>query len=117
MVAPRDTEVLGPGGRRILRVALVLVALALAGCSGAGTDEPSPAAQPAAVTSGVEATASPSTDAPAQPDLAHMVDSVMRQLQQATSGEGGTPRAITAEEAVSILQSQADQARSQPKFP
>jgi len=117
MVAPKHTEAFWHGGRRTLRLALVPVALAVAGCSGAGTDKPSPAAKPAAVTSSAEATPNASTNAPAQPDLAHMVDSVMRQLQRATTGEGGTPRAITAEEAIAILQSQADLARSEPRFP
>lgn len=100
-------------GRRVLGVVAMPLVLALVACSGGDGDRPA-AAQPNVVTT---VAGTPASASPHELDAAEMVGSAMRQLEQATTGEGGTPRAITADEAVAILRSQVDKVLNQPQVP
>ncbi len=95
---------------------LALLLLGAVACSGDGGGD----SKSAPTTSPPSSVASaPNAGGTATPqDLTQLAQNVVQQLEQATTGEGGAPRAVTREEVDAILRAQTEQLLNQtPKKP
>ena len=102
------------GGRWVLGGTFAALVLVGAACGGGGRETSSDPA-PSPTTTAPPQAPTASGLPPGSPDLAQMVETITRQLEQATTGPAGTPQPATPEEISALLKAQMEQYLNQTK--
>jgi hypothetical protein len=98
-------------------IAFVPLVLTGLGCSSGDDDHPKSAPN-SSVRTTAPGTQNAASSASAQtPSLDQMAEMLTKQLEQATNGNGGPPRAISREEVEALMRSQTEQMLNQMKRP